>query len=95
MEELDKVLFNLKVERNSLSNKMSALAKFRGTDDWNKLSVNHKCLLDIQLEAMRTYSECLSARIVDLEETIDEQKEPVEEENNIEDVVKIIVIKKD
>ena len=44
---------------------------------------------------MRTYSECLSARIVDLEETIDKQEEPVEEENNIEDVVKIIVIKKD
>lgn len=94
MKELDRVLFNLKVEKNQLSNKIKSLEKFRGTDDWNKLSVNHKQLLDIQLQAMRTYLETLVGRCLDIQERIDNENTSEENKpkNNEEPIVKIIIL---
>lgn len=85
---MEEVLINLRKERMELRAKIMKLDKFRGTDEWNKLSTNHKQLLDIQLQAMRTYLETLIGRCLDIEENMNK---PKEKEDN-EDLAKVIVI---
>lgn len=94
MEEL---LNKLRRERFDLSTKIKNLENFRGTEEWNKLSVNHKQLLDIQLNAMRTYLETLIGRCLNIQEEIDNENTSEEKKtkNDEEPVVKIIVIEKD
>lgn len=82
---MEDVLFKLKKEKMELLGKIKNLDKFRGTSEWEKLSVAHKQLLDIQLQSMRTYYECLVGRVLDIETT------PKEEENE-EPTIKIIKI---
>ena len=49
MEEL---LIKLNKEKIELFGKIRKIEKFRGTEEWKKLSTNHKQLLDIQLAAI-------------------------------------------
>ena len=94
----EELLMKLRKERMELSGKIMKLDKFRRTDEWNKLSVAHKQLLDIQLQSMRTYLEALIGRCLDIEEHLNDKaddKEPVEnesKENDDEDPVKVIII---
>lgn len=96
---MKETLIKLRREKMELFGKIKKLESFRGSDEWNKLSTNHKQLLDIQLQAMTTYLETLIGRCLDLEESIERQKETEEttetEQKDEEPVVKIIVIKKD
>ena len=85
------IRLELEKERNELRSKMNKLSVFRGTEEWKKLSTNHKQLLDIQLSAMSTYMETLTGRILDIREKCTDNKE----DKNDEDVVAIIVIEKD
>ena len=82
---MEEILSKLKREKMELFGKIRNLEKFRGSDEWGKLSVAHKQLLDIQLQSMRTYLECLIGRVLDIETT------PKEEENE-EPTIKIIKI---
>lgn len=83
----NEIIMKLEKEKYELHSKIMKLGKFRSTKEWNKLSVNHKCLLDIQLSAMQTYLETLMSRLVDLR--TEESKQ--EDENDIG--ISIIVLK--
>lgn len=85
--ENNEIIIKLEKEKYELNSKITKLKKFRCTEEWDKLSVNHKCLLDIQLSAMQTYLETLMSRIVDLKTKESEQ----EDENDIG--ISIIVLK--
>lgn len=63
MEEL---LIKLHTEEQELIHKISKLTKFRESDDYKNLSVYHKGLLEIQLNAMKTYLEVIMSRVVDI-----------------------------
>lgn len=91
---IEGILLRLRAERMELKTKIIQLEKFRGTDEWNKLSVNHKQLIDIQLQAMRTYMEALVGRCLDIEEQLNnkDKDEDKQKENNDENPVKVIVI---
>ena len=71
MKDKEKLLIDLRQERDSINNKIHRLILFR-TKHFMELDSNHLCLLDIQLNVMRTYSETLSARIVLVEGGLDE-----------------------
>ena len=91
----EKILMDLRKERMELTSKINNLVKFRGTDNWNKLTSTHKQLLDIQLEAMKTYSEALTGRCIELQERMIEQKEEQQKsdkQENKEPMTKVIVI---
>lgn len=60
------IINKLNREKFELLSKIRNLEKFIFSEEWKELSVNHKCLLDIQLQSMRTYIECLNARISDI-----------------------------
>ena len=83
----NEIIMKLEKEKYELHSKIMKLGKFRSTEEWDKLSVNHKCLLDIQLSAMQTYLETLMSRLVDLR--TEESKQ--EDENDIG--ISIIVLK--
>ncbi len=85
--ENNEIIMRLEKEKYELNSKITKLRKFRCTEEWDKLSVNHKCLLDIQLSAMQTYLETIMSRIVDLE-----TKESENEEKD-DDTTTIIIIK--
>lgn len=85
MEEL---LTRLNKEKMELFGKIRKIEKFRGTEEWKKLSTNHKQLLDIQLAAMHTYLEALIGRYLDLEENKEEPKGSTESEKQ----VKVMII---
>lgn len=87
MEEL---LNKIRKEKIELLGKIKRLENFRGTDEWNKISINHKQLLDIQLNAMRTYIEALIARELDIKENIEKEVEP--NKNDEDEPVKVIII---
>lgn len=87
MEEL---LIKLRREKMELFGKIKRLESFRGTDEWKTLSVAHKQLLDIQLNAMKTYLEVLVARCVDIEMNLDKESEPKEDNCHIH-----VIIEKD
>lgn len=90
---MKELLMKLRKERMELTGKINNLVKFRGTDEWNKLTATHKQLLDIQLEAMKTYSEALTGRCIEIQERMSEQKEEQPKENAKEnDDVKVIII---
>ena len=84
---MEEVLINLRKEKMELFGKIRKLEKFRGSAEWEKLSVAHKQLLDIQLQSMRTYLECLIGRVLDIETN---SKEENEEEPTIK-IIKIVL----
>lgn len=84
---MEEVLINLRKEKMELFGKIRKLEKFRCSDEWGKLSVAHKQLLDIQLQSMRTYLECLIGRVLDIETN---SKEENEEEPTIK-IIKIVL----
>lgn len=86
---MQEVLDKLRREKIELSGKIRNLEKFRGSDEWKKLSVAHKQLLDIQLQAMRTYLEAIIGRYIDIEESLNNK---AENESNNEDSIKVIII---
>lgn len=91
---MKELLFKLRKERFELTGKIRKLEEFRGTEEWNKLTVYHKELLDIQLNAMKTYLEVLVARCIDIQMDLDKKSEPEEDkpkENN-EKPVKIVIV---
>lgn len=95
---MKEILFKLKKEKMELISKIRKIETFRGTDEWNKLSTNHKQLLDIQLSAMRTYLETLMGRCLDIELNMEHEiapqennKDSIKQENN-EDPIKIVKI---
>lgn len=87
--EINEIITKLEKEKYELNSKIMKLGKFRATEEWNKLSIHHKCLLDIQLSAMRTYLETLMSRLVDLRSKRDRQED--EQDDNVE---AIIIIKR-
>ena len=90
----EELLLKLRKERMELTGKINKLVKFRGTVEWNKLTATHKQLLDIQLEAMKTYSEALTGRCIEIQERMSEQEtvSKSEDNENDENPVKIIII---
>ncbi|MGL5716926.1 MAG: crAss001_48 related protein [Paraclostridium sp.] len=50
-------------EKEELSEKRSKLEAFIGTDKFTDLAATHMSLLNIQLQAMLTYEQCLVERI--------------------------------
>lgn len=88
------LLIKLSRERLELTGKIKRLEEFRGTDEWNKLTVYHKELLDIQLNAMKTYLEVLVARFIDIEMNLDKKSEPKEDKpkENKEEPIKIVIV---
>ena len=91
---MEEILIKLRKERLELTNKINKLVKFRGTDEWNKLTSTHKQLLDIQLEAMKTYSEALTGRCIEIQERMAEQKTASKPEGNKDEdePVKVFII---
>lgn len=83
---MKEIINKLKVEQSELIHKMNKLHKFRGSDEYENLSMTQVLLLDVQLSAMKTYLEALTGRIIDLE-TNDKSNELPE--------VKVVIIKKD
>ena len=83
--ENNEIIMKLEKEKYELHSKIMKLGKFRSTEEWNKLSVNHKCLLDIQLSAMQTYLETLMSRLVDLRTEESEQDD--DKDNTIEAII--------
>ena len=77
---MKEIINKLKVEQSELIHKMNRLSKFRGSDEYKKLSMTQIILLDVQLSAMKTYLEALTGRITDLET------------NDKEDPAKVIII---
>lgn len=71
-------LFELRRERLELTGKIKRLEEFRGTEDWNKLTLSHKQLLDVQLSVMKSYLEILISRCVDLMSTPDNTEDKEE-----------------
>lgn len=90
----EKLLIELRKERIGLTSKINNLIKFRGTDEWNKLTSTHKQLLDIQLEAMKTYSEALTGRCIEIQERVVQEKknEKSDKQENEEPMTKVIII---
>lgn len=80
--ENNEIIMKLEKEKYELNGKIMKLGKFRSTEEFEKLSVYHRCLLDIQLSAMRTYLETLMSRLVDLR-----TKESKQEDDNIEAII--------
>ena len=60
------IVDKLNKEKIDLLFKIQKLENSRFSIDWKELSLNHKYLLDIQLQSMKTYLECLYARINDI-----------------------------
>lgn len=90
---MKELLMKLRKERMELNTKITNLVRFRGTDEWNKLTSTHKQLLDIQLEAMKTYSEALTGRCIEIQERMAEQETVSKpEDNKDEDEPRVIVI---
>lgn len=85
---MEEILVNLRKERMELTGKIRKLESFRTTKEWDKLSVSHKQLLDIQLQSMRTYLECLIGRCLDIQCNTDKQETPKEENGELR--IKII-----
>ena len=88
------LLMKLEQEKKELNIKIQKLNKFRGTVEWNELSVNHKCLLDIQLNAMQTYLETLVSRIIDIKSNVDKIKSK-KNDNAYENSIRVIIVKLD
>lgn len=62
MEDFQKRLFQ---EEKELNEKISKLYDFIQGENFDKVSNMQKPLLEIQLQAMRTYHRCLAKRIQD------------------------------
>ena len=68
------------------------MEKFRGTDEWNELSVNHKQLLDIQLSIMKSYLEVLIGRCLDLVSNLPKENNENKDEENKDDSIKVVIV---
>ena len=91
---MKELLMKLRKERMELNSKINNLVKFRGTVEWNKLTATHKQLLDIQLAAMKTYSEALTGRCIEIQERMAEQETASKPEDNKDEdePVKVFII---
>lgn len=89
---MKELLMKLRKERMELTSKINNLVKFRGTDEWNKLTATHKQLLDIQLEAMKTYSEALTGRCIEIQERMAEQETASKPKDKDDEPVKVFII---
>lgn len=91
---MKELLMKLRKERMELTGKINNLVKFRETDEWNKLTSTHKQLLDIQLEAMKTYAEALTGRCIEIQERMAEQETASKPEDNKDEdePVKVFII---
>lgn len=81
---MKEVINKLKVEQSELIHKMNRLSKFRGSDEYENLSMTQILLLDVQLSAMKTYLEALTGRIIDLETN--------DKSENKENPTKVIIV---
>lgn len=57
----------LKIEMAELDTKITKLIAFQKSENFSKVTPTQATLLNIQVLAMTTYSQCLSERITDLE----------------------------
>lgn len=89
MEEL---LIKLHREQQEVIHNINKLLRFRESEDYKNLSAQHKGLLDIQLSAMRTYVDTLSARCVDIEINLNTEIKETESEAKIEPDRILIII---
>lgn len=90
------IIEKLRKEQRDLISKATKLSNFRGTEEWDKLTVPEKVLLDTQLSVMNTYIEILTNRIIlikekDLEEVCECEHTGECEENNKPKVIKITI----
>lgn len=60
-------LERLEKEDENLSNKIDRLVEFMNSSKFDDLDPFQQSVLMIQLQAMRTYSECLNQRLLELE----------------------------
>ena len=81
---MKEIINKLKVEQSELIHKMNKLHRFRGSDEWENLSMTQTLLLDVQLSAMKTYLEALTGRIIDLETN--------DKSENKENPTKVIIV---
>lgn len=59
----------LKQEKVELDEKVSKLSGFKKSDSFNGINSVQRTLLNVQLKSMETYSECLSERLIWLDNT--------------------------
>lgn len=81
---MKEIINKLKVEQSELIHKMNRLSKFRGSDEYENLSMTQILLLDVQLSAMKTYLEAITGRIIDLETN--------DKSENKENPTKVIIV---
>lgn len=58
----------LKQEKAELDEKATKLSGFKSSDAFNGIAHIQRTLLNVQLKAMNTYSECLNERLLWLEQ---------------------------
>lgn len=88
----------LRKEQRALIANANKLYNFRGSEEWDSLTIAEKTLIDTQLSIMHTYIETLTNRIILIQEKLkeacecEELKEVCEcEENNKPKVIKITI----
>lgn len=81
---MKEIINKLKVEQSELIHKMNRLSKFRGSDEYENLSMTQILLLDVQLSAMKTYLEAITGRIIDLQTN--------DKSENKENPTKVIIV---
>lgn len=87
METKTELMTKLRRERMELTTKIRKLETFRGTKEWDNISVSHKQLLDIQLQAMRTYLECLIGRCLEIQNEELNEEQDDDKDNTIEAII--------
>ena len=73
MEDVEELCKKLHKEQNSLCYNINKLSDFLYRTQFvksNNIDSMDMILLDVQLKAMETYNECLSARIIHIQEKI-------------------------
>lgn len=59
----------VKQEKEKLDEKAAKLRAFKKSDAFNGINAVQRTLLNVQLQAMNTYSECLNERLLWLNQT--------------------------
>ena len=62
------IVEKLRKEKQDLIVKVTKLSNFKGTEEWDELTMAEKLLLDTQLSIMNTYIEILVNRIILIQE---------------------------
>ncbi len=78
LEKMNELLVSLEDERRFVFEKIEAVEKFRESEDYEKISLNHLDAVLSQNKAMQNYMTALTCRIEDLRFRIKEKEEFLE-----------------